>query len=125
MTTTVPVIKEPCTVQKYGNEPVPPNVCEKLPPDMTPESHVPFAVQQAPDVVECVPLTQTQVTVWPAWIVVTFVPLWVSTKDMLPLGPTLTMCAALGVGVAPGGGVDIGVGVALIPGCVGDVLLLQ
>jgi hypothetical protein len=57
--------------------------------------------------------------------VVTFVPLWVSTKDKLPLGPTFTMCAALGVGVAPGGGVAIGVGVVLFPGCVGEVLLLH
>ena len=63
MTTTVPVIREPCSVQKYGNEPVPVNVCEKLPPDMSPEFHIPLAVQQAPDVVECVPVTQTHVTV--------------------------------------------------------------
>jgi hypothetical protein len=53
-------------VQKYGKLPVLENVCEKLPLDMSPESHIPLAVQQGPEVVECVPVTQTHVTVWPA-----------------------------------------------------------
>ena len=83
-----------------------------------------------PDVVECGPDPQFQVTVSPTWIVVVLPPLTESRKERLPLGPTATVCAAGGgVGVAAAGGVAVAptagiVGVMATPGAVGEELLL-
>jgi hypothetical protein len=100
-------------------------VCEKDPEDIVPESKLPSALQQLPDVTEWNP-RKFQVTVCPAWIVVVLLPLRLSTKLLLPEGPTFTAAeAGDGVGVAAGAG---GVGVAVLPaagvavviaGCVG------
>jgi hypothetical protein len=127
LTTTVPVIIDPCTTQKYGNVPAEENVCEKLPVDRVPESQRPSGVQQLPDVVECRLLTKFQVTVPPAWIVVVGVPLtestnrsfWTATDAALEVGVGV---AAGGVGVAAGGVGVAAAGVAVAPGCVGVVI---
>jgi len=107
-------------------------VCEKDPEDIVPESKLPSGLQQFPDVTEWNP-SKFQVTLSPARIVVVLFPLWLSTKLMLPEGPTRTVAPAPvdGVGVAAGAG---GVGVAVLPaagvavviaGCVGALSFPQ
>jgi hypothetical protein len=77
-TTIVPCIIEPCTTQKYGNDPAVGKACEKFPEVFTPESQVPFALQpaeQEPEVVLWPPAFQVHMTLSPALIVVVLFPL--------------------------------------------------
>ena len=80
-----------------------------------PESQFPSGVHSpigghVPDVVECVPLTQTQWTVSPTRIEVVFVPLVWSTNEFAPPDPMFTV-ATFEAGVAVGLGAEAGVGV--------------
>ncbi len=68
------------------------NVNEKLPLDYTPESHIPLALQQFPEVVECEPPAHVHLTVPPALIVVVPLPLAESTNEF-ELPPTVTDAA--------------------------------
>ncbi len=87
-------------------------VNEKLPLDCTPEFHIPLALQQLPEVVECEPPAHVHLTVPPALIVVVPLPLTESTNEFEP-PPTITDAAPP----------ETGAGV--IFGSVGDEPLLQ
>ncbi len=75
-------------------------------PECCPESHIPFPVQQGPEVVEWKPLTQCHSTVSPTWIVTMF------GEKLLPPCPTFTV-TVIPEGVAVGVGVTVAVNVAV------------